>query len=206
MTLTLEELNQAFEQLLTPAPASGADGAPEPHGASPAEGSAVVPTPSDAALAAPAPVPAAAATTTATATATATGPASRIVEGSTRGYHFDATVAPEQLVAAARLLDQRGFAIDAVTGVDWLAARQMELVYDFFHPLSAVHVVIRCRVARDGGEVPTISEVFPGANWHERETHDFFGVRFVGHPDLSPFLLPENADYHPLRKDFPGVA
>jgi NADH-quinone oxidoreductase subunit C len=47
--------------------------------------------------------------------------------------------------------------------------------------------------------------VFPGANWHERETHDFFGIVFLGHPDLSPLLLPEDADFHPLRKDFPGV-
>ena len=186
MTLTLDELNQAFVQLPAPAPASVADQAAGQSAPSPAEPGAGAP---------------AASTSAATAL-----PACRIVEGPVRGYHFDATVAPEQLVAAARLLDERGFAIDAVTGVDWLAAGQMELVYDFFHPRSAMHVVIRCRVARDGGEVPTISEVFPGANWHERETHDFFGVRFVGHPDLSPFLLPEDADYHPLRKDFSGVA
>jgi NADH-quinone oxidoreductase subunit C len=50
--------------------------------------------------------------------------------------------------------------------------------------------------------VPSISEVFPGANWHERETHEFFGIRFLGHPNLSPLLLPEDATYHPLRKDF----
>ena len=48
----------------------------------------------------------------------------------------------------------------------------------------------------------TIHKVFPGANWHERETHDFFGIRFLGHPNLTPFLLPEDATYHPLRKDF----
>jgi len=50
--------------------------------------------------------------------------------------------------------------------------------------------------------LPTISSVHPGANWHERETHDFFGVQFTGHPDMSPLLLPEDADFHPLRKDF----
>jgi NADH-quinone oxidoreductase subunit C len=62
--------------------------------------------------------------------------------------------------------------------------------------------VIRTRIRRDNPEIPTISPVFPGANWHERETHDFFGIRFSGHPDLTPLLLPEDADYHPLRKDF----
>ena len=50
----------------------------------------------------------------------------------------------------------------------------------------------------------TISPVFPGANWHERETHDFFGIVFRGHPNLEPLLLPEDATYHPLRKDFTG--
>jgi len=57
-------------------------------------------------------------------------------------------------------------------------------------------------VPRDQAELPTLSGVFPGANWHERETHDFFGIRFTGHPDLTPFLLPEDATFHPLRKDY----
>ena len=71
-----------------------------------------------------------------------------------------------------------------------------------FTPYIAVQVDERTRVPRDRPQLPTISTVFPGANWHERETHDFFGIRFEGHPDLSPLLLPEDATYHPLRKDF----
>jgi NADH-quinone oxidoreductase subunit C len=82
----------------------------------------------------------------------------------------------------------------------------MEVVYDYFHFTSPIHVVVRTRVPRDNPKLPTISTVFPGANWHERETHDFFGIEFTGHPDLSPLLLPEDATYHPLRKDFAGVA
>jgi NADH-quinone oxidoreductase subunit C len=79
---------------------------------------------------------------------------------------------------------------------------QMEVVYDYGHPLTLCHVVVRAMVPRGAPEIPTVSEVFPGANWHERETHDFFGIRFIGHPDLSPLLLPEDADFHPLLKDF----
>jgi NADH-quinone oxidoreductase subunit C len=119
-----------------------------------------------------------------------------------KGYHADATVTSDQVIAAASKMDQEGFALDAITGVDWIAQNQMELVYDFFHPHKELRVVVRTRVPRETPELPTISAVFPGANWHERETHDFFGIKFSGHPDLSPFLLPEDANYHPLRKDF----
>ncbi len=124
------------------------------------------------------------------------------VDFSLKGYHADASVAPEQVVEAAKVLDKEGFALDTITGVDWMAQGQMEIVYDYFHPDKTLRAVIRTRVPRDNPELPTTSQVFPGANWHERETHDFFGIRFAGHPDLTPFLLPEDATYHPLRKDF----
>jgi NADH-quinone oxidoreductase subunit C len=123
-----------------------------------------------------------------------------------KGYDLDVTVVPGQVVAAAQFLDTHGFAIDTVTGVDWLAAGEMEVVYDYFHPAAPIRVVVRTRVPRSQPELPTVSGVFPGANWHERETHEFYGIRFLGHPNLTPLLLPEDADYHPLRKDFSGAA
>ncbi len=121
---------------------------------------------------------------------------------SLKGFHLEASITPDQVVSAAEQLDQVGFALDTITGIDWLAAGQMEVVYDFFHPTRPLRVVVRTRIPRENPEVATISKVFPGANWHERETHDFFGIVFLGHPDLSPFLLPEDATYHPLKKDF----
>jgi len=119
-----------------------------------------------------------------------------------KGYHLDVTVGAADVASAAGILDQAGFALDTITGVDWIAQSEFEVVYDYFHAASPLRVVIRTRVPRDRPELPTISPVYPGANWHEREAHDFFGIRFAGHPDLSPFLLPEDATYHPLRKDF----
>jgi len=124
------------------------------------------------------------------------------VDYAAKGYHVEATVAPDQVVLAAELLDKEGLSLDTITGVDWMAEGQMEVVYDYFHPARALRVVVRTRIPRDKAEIATIQKVFPGANWHERETHDFFGIRFLGHPNLTPFLLPEDADYHPLRKDF----
>jgi NADH-quinone oxidoreductase subunit C len=128
------------------------------------------------------------------------------VDFAAKGFHLDVRVQPAQVVDAASLLDRNGFAMDAVTGVDWIAENEMEVVYDYFHPDNSWRVVVRARVPRNQPEIPTISKVYPGANWHERETHDFFGIRFLGHPDLSPLLLPEDATYHPLRKDFAGAA
>jgi NADH-quinone oxidoreductase subunit C len=124
------------------------------------------------------------------------------VDYSLKGYHLDAAVPANQVVATAVELDREGFALDTITGVDWMAESKMEVVYDYFHPVTGLRVVVRSRIPRESAEIPTISEVFPGANWHERETHDFFGIRFLGHPNLEPFLLPEDATYHPLRKDF----
>ncbi|HPA18067.1 MAG TPA: NADH-quinone oxidoreductase subunit C [Verrucomicrobiae bacterium] len=129
-------------------------------------------------------------------------PPCQITDYGKRGFHLDVTVPPDRVVDAAHILDARGFGIDCVTGVDWIASGQMEVVYDYFHPTAPWRVVVRARIPRDRAEIQTVSHVFPGANWHERETHDFFDIRFIGHPDLSPFLLPEDSDFHPLRKDF----
>jgi len=119
-----------------------------------------------------------------------------------KGYHLDALLPPEKVVAAAEILSREGFFIEAVTGVDWIDEQQMEVVYDFNHFDELCRVVIRSRLDRSSPEKPTISHIYQGANWHERETHDFFGIVFTGHPNLEPLLLPEDADFHPLLKDF----
>ena len=119
-----------------------------------------------------------------------------------RGYDLDVTVAPERVVEAARLMDEAGYMLEAVTGVDWLADQQFEVVYDYTLVSTGERVAIRARIPRATPDIPTISTVFPGADWHERETHDFFGIVFQGHPHLIPLLLPEDATFHPLRKDF----
>jgi NADH:ubiquinone oxidoreductase subunit C len=64
------------------------------------------------------------------------------------------------------------------------------------------HLVLRTTVPHDAPELPTATGVYAGAAWHERETHEMFGVRFTGHPHLVPLLLPEGFEGHPLRKDF----
>ncbi|HVX69568.1 MAG TPA: NADH-quinone oxidoreductase subunit C [Mycobacteriales bacterium] len=63
-------------------------------------------------------------------------------------------------------------------------------------------VMLRTRVARDGGSLPTLTSLWGGAAWHERETAEMFGIYFVDHPDPRPLLLPDGFDGHPLRKEF----
>jgi NADH-quinone oxidoreductase subunit C len=129
-------------------------------------------------------------------------PALHLTDYTGKGFHLDITVAPGDVVRAAKQLLKLDFFIEAVTGVDWIKENQLEVVYDYNHWDECCRVVVRTFLPREAPEVPTISTVYTGANWHERETHDFFGIKFLGHPDLSPFLLPEDADYHPLLKDF----
>jgi NADH-quinone oxidoreductase subunit C len=82
-------------------------------------------------------------------------------------------------------------------------ARELAVVYHL-HNLVA-NVRIRVKVYTDANEalVPTATTVFPGANWMERETYDFFGVNFVGHPNLIRILNVDEMDYFPLRKQYP---
>ncbi|MEV6310284.1 NADH-quinone oxidoreductase subunit C [Streptomyces sp. NPDC051840] len=63
-------------------------------------------------------------------------------------------------------------------------------------------LLVRTTVPHDAASLPTAVGVYAGAAWHERETHEMFGIGFEGHPHLAPLLLPENFEGHPLRKDF----
>jgi NADH-quinone oxidoreductase subunit C len=64
------------------------------------------------------------------------------------------------------------------------------------------HLRLRTHVPRDGGHLATVTDVWPGAGWHERETFEMFGIVFDGHANLVPLLLPDGFEGHPLRKDF----
>ncbi|UYO00302.1 MAG: NADH-quinone oxidoreductase subunit C [Devosia sp.] len=90
-----------------------------------------------------------------------------------------------------------------VCGADYPAR---ELRFDVVYHLLSPHLNQRIRIkleADDVTPVPSICDVFPGANWFERETYDLYGVLFSGHPDLRRILTDYGFDGHPLRKDFP---
>jgi len=97
----------------------------------------------------------------------------------------------------------RFYSISDVCGVDYPERDpRFDVVYHLLSP--ALNRRIRVKVAaNDIDPVPSITSVFPGANWFERETYDLFGVLFSGHPDLRRILTDYGFDGHPLRKDFP---
>ena len=89
-----------------------------------------------------------------------------------------------------------------MAGVDWPEQNEIEVIAHLYSVRRQHHLNMRIRVARDGGSVPTLSGVWRGANWHERETAELYGVDFEGHPHLVKLLLPEAFEGYPLRKDF----
>jgi NADH-quinone oxidoreductase subunit C len=76
-----------------------------------------------------------------------------------------------------------------------------EMVWILFSMSGNERVRVKARFA-EGDEVPTLTDLWVGANWLEREVYDMFGLRFAGHPDLRRILLPEDWTGHPLRKDY----
>ena len=80
---------------------------------------------------------------------------------------------------------------------------RFEVVYNLYSVRNKKY--LRLKVLVDEGEcvVPSVTNVWSGANWHERETFDMFGIKFIGHPDLRRMYMPEEYQYYPLRKDFP---
>ena len=80
---------------------------------------------------------------------------------------------------------------------------RFEVNYHLFSTTRHHRVRLKVVLSEDDMHVPTVSNVWRTANWHERETYDLFGVVFDGHPDLRRILLPDDWQGHALRKDFP---
>ncbi len=79
---------------------------------------------------------------------------------------------------------------------------RFEIVYELYGYGHLQSLRIKSKIP-DGEDVPTVSDIWPTANWHEREIWDMMGIKFSGHPDLRRILMWEGYPYFPLRKDFP---
>lgn len=134
----------------------------------------------------------------------AAGLRDRVIEAATAFGELTLIVQRDAIVDVARWLKDDGFiSIIDVCGVDYPdRAERFEVVYHFLDPHQNLR--IRIKLTTDGEAlVPSITSVFPGADWFEREAYDLFGILFAGHPDLRRILTDYGFDGHPLRKDFP---
>lgn len=113
-------------------------------------------------------------------------------------------VKPEALADVTRTLrkEERFDYLSSVTGVDYLPENAFEVVYHLYRTKGNDGVVLKARTPRDEPVLPSLTRVFPGAEFQEREIWDLFGIRFEGHPDLRRILLWEGFAGHPLRKDW----
>jgi NADH-quinone oxidoreductase subunit C len=117
------------------------------------------------------------------------------------------TVKPEAIVPFLRFLhdDVRLAFVSLidVCGVDWpQRSLRFDVVYHLLSPRKNKRIRVKVMTDEDT-PVPSVTPVFPGADWFERETYDFYGVLFTGHPDLRRILTDYGFDGYPLRKDFP---
>jgi NADH-quinone oxidoreductase subunit C len=91
-----------------------------------------------------------------------------------------------------------------VTAVDWYPSEpRFEVVYQLLSIPNKERVRLKVRLSGDMPALDSVTSVWPGANYFEREVFDLFGVRFNGHPYLRRIQMPENWEGHPLRKDYP---
>ena len=116
-------------------------------------------------------------------------------------------VAASSLLEVSRhLRDTPGARFDFcsdVTATDWPPrAERFDLIYCLYSTTLRHRVRVKVR-AKDAEAVPSVSGIWPAANWFEREIFDLFGIRFDGHPDLRRILMPDEWQGHPQRKDYP---
>jgi NADH-quinone oxidoreductase subunit C len=97
--------------------------------------------------------------------------------------------------------------LSTVTAVDWPERTpRFDVVYQLLSLPNQCVLRLKVRVGKRGEEhpsVPSVTSLWPGANWYEREIYDLFGLTFAGHPDLRRIMMPPDWTTHPLRKDYP---
>lgn len=115
-------------------------------------------------------------------------------------------IAPAKIASVCGFLkyDQKFIRLSSVTAVDrYPAEPRFEVVYHLHSLERNERVRLKARISGENPQIETVTTVWRGANWYERETFDLFGIQFLGHPDLRRIMMPDDWQGHPLRKDYP---
>lgn len=91
-----------------------------------------------------------------------------------------------------------------VTAVDWAKRKdRFTVVYHLFSLKNKFRLVLKADVDENDCSIDSVTSVWKTSNWQERECYDMYGIKFNNHPDMRRIYMPEEFEYHPLRKDFP---
>ena len=127
-----------------------------------------------------------------------------ITGGAVQSGQLALFIEPVAVADVCRMLKERGFRLSGITGVDWYPLEpRFELVYLLHNIEAKERICLKCKLGGDDPAVESVTSIWPGANWYERETWDLFGIRFLNHPNLTRIMMPDEWVGHPLRKDFP---
>lgn len=112
---------------------------------------------------------------------------------------------PAHIQAVLRRLHAKGYTfLASLHGVDYYPEEpRLGVLYELLDMQRVDRIGVKARVPTDAPNIASVVELFPGAEFPEREVYDMFGVVFDGHPDLRRILMPEDYEGHPQRRDFP---
>jgi len=126
------------------------------------------------------------------------------------GYLDELTIKlpKEQIVKVCEFLkkdsDLEFLLCQDITAIDWAKRKnRFSVIYHIYSFKNNFRLRLKADVDESNCAIDTVSSVWKGANWQERETYDMYGINFNNHPDLRRMYMPEDFEHHPLRKDFP---
>ncbi len=115
------------------------------------------------------------------------------------GINYNFFLSPDDILTAAETMLAKGYHLESIDALD--VNEGFLITYHYSHFDQSGRMVHRVLVSKDEPELPTISDIYQGADWHERECNDFHGVIFSGHPNLIPLLLDPETPNGVLLKD-----
>ncbi len=122
----------------------------------------------------------------------------------TPGFYID----KEKIIDACKILKDDtdlkfNSLVDAVSVDRFQKKNRFEMIYNVISIETNERIFVKIKLDSKNPEMQSLTEVWKSANWYEREAYDMMGINFINHPDLRRMYMPENYEYHPLRKDFP---
>ncbi|MCD6116357.1 NADH-quinone oxidoreductase subunit C [bacterium] len=122
-------------------------------------------------------------------------------------HQFSVGIKKEQNISVLAFLQLLGFKeLALLTAVDWIDDGEFEIVYNLFSYSDNQQILVKTRIKRDNLDIQSVVNLWETAEMYERDTHEFFGVNFIGNDKLMPLFLHNWLDIPPMRKDFDSLA